>query len=336
MRKRLTMVGGVLLLIVIVPVGALYWFYESNFARVQGEFFDSDGLRIHYTDVGEGEPVILVHGFAFNADLNWRSPGVIDALKDSYRVIAIDNRGHGLSDKPHDVAAYGENMPRDIIRLMDHLKIDKAHVVGYSMGGFITLKLTTMHPERLLSAAPCGMGWGQVDAETSDLIERIATSLEQGNGFAPLLERLNIDASRGGLVGSLFNKMLTSTNDTLALAKVMRAMPNLAVTEEQLKANQVPVLSVVGSIDPLAENAEPLHDTMSNHELVYLDGADHVTALRHVGFLTALRAHLEAHPAGSWAYAEPQPATPETPVTVPVSEQETETTPAAEALPDAA
>lgn len=334
MRKRLTLIGALLLLIIAVPLGALYWFYESNFGRVEGTYFDSDGVRIHYTDVGEGEPVVLVHGFAFNADLNWRSPGVIDALKQEYRVIAIDNRGHGLSDKPSDLAAYGEHMPGDIVRLLDHLKIGRAHVVGYSMGGFITLKLTTMHPERLLSAAPCGMGWGQVDAETADLIDRIATSLEQGKGFGPLLERLNIEDSRGGLTGRIFNRMLTSINDTQALAKVMRAMPALSVTEAQLRANQVPTLSVVGSADPLAENAGPLQEVMANHELVYLEGADHVTALRHADFLPALKKHLKAHPEGSWRYATPAPTTAAetTPAAVPVEEGPA----AAEALPDAA
>lgn len=302
MRKRLALIGAVLVLVIIVPVGALYWFYESNFARKEGQYFDSDGVKIHYTVQGEGEPVILVHGFAFNADLNWRAPGVIDALAKSYKVIALDNRGHGLSGKPTDVESYGEKMPEDIIRLMDHLKIEKAHVIGYSMGGFITLKLTTMYPERLLSSAPCGMGWGQMDAETRDLVDRIATSLEQGKGFGPLLERLNIDVDDRGLAGRLFNYLLTSTNNTLALAKAMRGMPGLAVSEAQLRANQVPVLSVVGRDDPLAENAGPLHETMTNHELVYIDHTDHVTALRAPEFIPALLKHLEAHPAGSWTY----------------------------------
>ncbi len=321
MRKRLALIGAVLLIIVLVPVGALFWFYETNFARVEGQYFDSDGVKIHYTVQGEGEPVVLVHGFAFNADLNWRGPGVIDALSKEYQVIALDNRGHGMSDKPHDAADYGEKMPGDIIRLLDHLKIDKAHVVGYSMGGFITLKLITMHPERLLSAAPCGMGWGKIDAETQDLIERIASSLEQGKGFAPLLERLNIDTDGRGVAGRLFNYLLTSTNDTLALAKAMRGMANLEVTEEQLRANQVPVLSIVGRDDPLAENAPPMHEVMKNHELVYLEKADHVTALRHKEFIPAIQKFLKAHPAGSWNYETPKPV---------------EATPPAEALPGAA
>lgn len=338
MRKRLAMIGGVLVLIVAVPVAALYWFYESNFARTEGEYFNSGGVNIHYTVQGEGEPVVLVHGFAFNADLNWRSPGVIDALAQKYKVIALDNRGHGLSGKPTDLESYGEQMPEDIVRLLDHLKIEKAHVIGYSMGGFITLKLTTIHPERLLSAAPCGMGWGQMDAETRDLVDRIATSLEKGKGFGPLLERLNIQAEAGGVAGRIFNYMLTSINDTNALAKAMRGMPGLIVSEPQLRANQVPVLSVVGRDDPLAEDAPALHETMANHELVYLDHADHVTALEHAGFIPALLKHLEAHPAGSWTYdankgATSAPAPPAETAPAPAASEATEE---AAPLPNAA
>jgi len=337
MRKRLALIGAVLALVVIVPVGALYWFYESNFARVEGQYFDSDGVKIHYTVQGEGEPVILVHGFAFNADLNWRSPGVIDALTKKYKVIAIDNRGHGLSGKPTDVESYGEKMPEDIIRLMDHLKIEKAHLIGYSMGGFITLKLTTMHPERLLSAAPCGMGWGQMDAETRDLVDRIATSLEQGKGFGPLFERLNIDVDDRGVAGRLFNYLLASTNNTLALAKAMRGMPGLSVSEAQLRANQVPVLSVVGRDDPLADDVGPLHETMANHELVYIDHADHVTTLREPEFIPALLKHLEAHPAGSWTFdPNKQSATSPAPIETAPTSTPSETTEEATPLPNAA
>src|SRR5262249_20596648 len=149
-----------------------------------------------------------------------------------------------------------------------------------------TLKLVTMHPERLLSAMPCGMGWGVMDEENAALIERIASSLEQGKGFAPLLEKLNIKPTeRGVMVGRAFNYLLSQTNNTQALAHVMRGMHDMVVTEQQLRANQVPTKTIVGSIDPLAENAPPLHETMANHEIAYLKDADHVTAMRHEDFI---------------------------------------------------
>src|SRR5688500_9494864 len=116
------------------------------------EYFDSDGVKIHYQVWGKGDPIVLVHGFTASIDANWVQPGIVDKLDDDFKVIALDLRGHGKSDKPHDPAVYGEIMAMDVIRLLDHLKIDKAHIVGYSLGGFTTLKLVTMHPERFLTA----------------------------------------------------------------------------------------------------------------------------------------------------------------------------------------
>src|SRR5580658_7526298 len=82
--------------------------------------FDSAGVKIHYIVEGQGEPVILIHGYAASAITNWGTPGVIKKLAENYQVIALDNRGHGQSEKPHDAAAYGPVMFEDVLRLMDH------------------------------------------------------------------------------------------------------------------------------------------------------------------------------------------------------------------------
>jgi len=96
--------------------------------------FDSNGVSIQYTVEGQGEPVVLIHGLHASTDINWRAPGIIKALAENYQVIAMDVRGHGHSGKPEQEEAYGMEMVEDVIRLLDHLKIKKAHVVGYSMG----------------------------------------------------------------------------------------------------------------------------------------------------------------------------------------------------------
>src|SRR5262245_60178433 len=106
--------------------------------RAGDKSFDSNGVKIRYTDQGKGEPVLLIHGFGANAEMQWALPGVVKDLAKDYRVIAYDNRGHGKSDKPHDPKKYGAEMVEDAVRLLDHLKIKKAHVVGYSMGAIIT------------------------------------------------------------------------------------------------------------------------------------------------------------------------------------------------------
>ncbi len=261
--------------------------------RVKGSFFDSNGVKIHYTDEGSGEPVVLVHGYGADADNNWRIPGVTQVLKKDYRVIALDNRGHGLSDKPHDPDMYGVEMVKDIPRLLDHLGIEKAHVVGYSMGGFITLKLITMFPERLLSAAPCGAGWDQPTSDNMKLLLSIADSLDQGKGFGPLLISINqMGKTPNGFVIKLVDAIMKWLNDIPALAATMRRFADLAVTEEELRKNTVPVLSIVGSVDPLRAGVDKMIGVMANHEAVYIEGGDHMTALdsRYIQALTAFLA----------------------------------------------
>src|SRR5712691_7172884 len=97
---------------------------------LEDKFFDSSGVRIRYVDVGRGEPVVLIHGFSSSLDANWGQTKVIDTLAKDFRVVALDVRGHGKSDKPHDVASYGLAVVEDVTRLMDHLNIPRAHIVG--------------------------------------------------------------------------------------------------------------------------------------------------------------------------------------------------------------
>lgn len=112
----------------------------------EDRFFDSAGVRIRYVEEGRGEPVVLVHGYTSDIEGQWIETGVSPALSRHHRVIAFDARGHGKSGKPHDPRAYGPEMARDVVRLLDHLGIAKAHVVGYSMGAHIVAQLLTLHP----------------------------------------------------------------------------------------------------------------------------------------------------------------------------------------------
>ncbi len=124
-------------------------------------FFDSAGLRIHYHDRGQGPAVVLVHGFASHAEHNWGVTGWFDLLAPHYRAIALDCRGHGQSDKPHDVASYGgATMENDVLGLMDQLGIGRALLMGYSMGGRIATGLLARHPERWRAVVLGGVGDG--------------------------------------------------------------------------------------------------------------------------------------------------------------------------------
>jgi pimeloyl-ACP methyl ester carboxylesterase len=99
----------------------------------QDQFFDSNGVRIRYIEAGSGEPALLIHGYTASLDTNWIDTGVFQNLAKGHHVIAFDLRGHGKSGKPLDPAAYGREMVQDAIRVLDHLKIQRAHIVGYSL-----------------------------------------------------------------------------------------------------------------------------------------------------------------------------------------------------------
>src|SRR4029450_2416367 len=145
------------------------------------QFFDSNGVRLRYVDQGSGPPVVLIHGFSGSLDLGWVEAGVLPNLATDYRVIALDCRGHGKSDKPHDPQSYGLQMGQDVVRLLDHLNIARAHIVGHSMGAGITAKLLTTNPDRFLTATLSGAaGRQRWTPENAAAAEVEAVEFEQG------------------------------------------------------------------------------------------------------------------------------------------------------------
>jgi pimeloyl-ACP methyl ester carboxylesterase len=267
----------------------------SPVAAAEPRFFDSNGVKIHYHVEGKGEPVVLVHGFAINHQLQWVRPGILKDLARDYQVITLDNRGHGQSEKPHDPKKYGKEVVADILRLLDHLEIKRAHVVGYSMGAFITLKLVTTHPERVLSATLGGAG-RHVDSDAA-WMESFADSLENGKGFGPLFQRLTpVGQPKPPETDlKLRSLMLASLNDTKALAALVRSYRELMVVEDHLKANKVPVLGLVGSLDPLKEGVDLLKGQMSNYTVEVIEGGDHMNAVFYPEFRDKLRGFLAKH-----------------------------------------
>ena len=140
-------------------------------------FFDSHGVKIHYLDRGHGAPVLMIHGFGSSAEEHWVKTGMVERLARRSRVIVYDARGHGQSDKPHDPADYGlANMRADAVALLDHLKIARARMIGYSMGGRITLEVLMRDPERLSAIVLGGYGEGGQIA-TPGQRHRIAAAL---------------------------------------------------------------------------------------------------------------------------------------------------------------
>jgi pimeloyl-ACP methyl ester carboxylesterase len=258
--------------------------------------FDAKGVKIHYYVEGQGEPVLLIHGFAASVQVQWELPGIVRALAKDHRVLVMDVRGHGKSDKPTDVKKYGPEMVEDAVRLLDHLKIKKAHVVGYSMGALITGKLLATHPDRLLSATLGGAGVVPAGAKMPPFVEELADSLEQGKGIGPLLLALTPPGKSKppeALIQQA-NRMLVGDR-AKALAAVVRSWKDLAVTKEQLRANKVPVLVLIGADDPLKQSVDLIKDDLANLKIVKIDGADHLSAFASPKFTEELRKFLAEH-----------------------------------------
>lgn len=281
----------------IVPLAALLVLAAANVQAAEDHYFDSNGVKIHYVTEGKGEPVILIHGFTASIPVQWQLPGVFAKLAKEYQVIAIDNRGHGKSDKPHDPKAYGPEMVGDVIRLMDHLKLAKAHIVGYSMGGFMTGYLVSRHPERVISATMGGAGWSQANDPRLGFIEDLAQSLDAGKGIGPLILQLNpADRPKPSEDQiNAINTMLMLTNDSKALAACIRGIKGLEVPEEKLKANKVPVLAIIGEKDPLKAGVDEMESRMSNLKVIVLPGADHMTCFTQPKFIADLKEFLASH-----------------------------------------
>ncbi len=235
--------------------------------------FNSDGVRIAYEVTGEGAPVLLIHGFASNAQVNWSSTGWVRTLTDAGRkVIAIDNRGHGESEKLYSPAQYeAPDMAEDARRLLDHLGVAAADVMGYSMGARITAFLTINHPQRVSSAVIAGMA-GNIfkGVETSDEIADALGAQSAAGITEPTALAFRLFAERTG-------------GDLKALAACMRA-GRPAVRREDLAAIKCPVLVVAGEDDGVAGPVEPLVETIPGAKGFTLPGRDHMKAVGDMTF----------------------------------------------------
>jgi len=224
--------------------------------------FDSAGVRIHYTVTGDGPPVVLVHGLYSSARMNWDLPGISTELAQRYRVIELDLRGHGESDKPAGEDAYGIQMVEDVVRLMDHLGIAKARMAGYSMGGMIVMKMMVMHPDRVQSAVLGGMGW-----------------LRQEGALQMVWERMS-PRNFGGTPPACVN-----------------GIAQLAVTREEVMAIKTPVTIIVGDHDPCRPlYVMPLERVRPDWPVKIVPGAGHLSCILRPEFKADLENALAGAP----------------------------------------
>ena len=230
--------------------------------------FSHDGVEIAFFDQGEGEPVVLVHGFASTKEVNWIMPGWVATLtRAGRRVIALDNRGHGASAKLYDPAAYRSPiMAEDVRALIDHLGLPRADVMGYSMGARISAFLALAHPERVRSVVLGGLGMGLINGVGDP--ERIARGLE-----APSLAEVADPGARQ------FRSFAEQTrSDLRALAACMRGSRQ-TLSREEAGRIAVPLLVAVGSKDTIAGPPEKLAALVPNAQALVIPNRDHMLAV---------------------------------------------------------
>jgi pimeloyl-ACP methyl ester carboxylesterase len=259
------------------------------------QYFDSNGVRIRYVEQGNGAPVVLIHGYTASIEANWSEPGVFSNLSRDHRVIAFDLRGHGKSGKPHEPSAYGREMVRDAVRLLDHLRLQRAHIVGYSLGAIITAKLLTTDPDRFLTATLGGhSGYRNWRPQYDDSARRNAAELESDVPFRGLVIAMTPrdEPKRTEEDIRTRSDALVATNDVQALAAYYRGgTREFNATDQEVAAIKVPTIGIIGSLDNVAAMNE-LHNVLSLLRVVVIDGATHIgprAAPRRPEFADAIR-----------------------------------------------
>jgi pimeloyl-ACP methyl ester carboxylesterase len=261
---------------VLLRLLALFLFLAP--AAAQDRYFDSGGVRIRYVDMGSGPAVVLVHGFTGDIERSWVNTGVLENLSRDHRVLAFDLRGHGHSGKPHDPRAY-EEIGLDVIRLMDHAGLKRAHVVGYSLGGIIAAKLLTTHPERVPSAVIGGAAYRRSRSERADREnEAAAREVEAGIYRALIISTAATDEPRPGEEAiQARSREIAGSNDVHAHAALMRARRALLVSDAEIAAVRVPTLALVGGADPALLRVQAMREFWQDLHVQVVPGATHPT-----------------------------------------------------------
>lgn len=225
-----------------------------------------DGVKINFQVMGEGEPILLIHGYYANMKNNWIDNGIAPALAKKYKVVLMDNRGHGKSDKPQTAEAYGDNMWKDAIAVLDHLKIEKAHIHGYSMGGSMLTQILYHHPERVLTATYGGAGVPEVSKK--------AVREQTPDKTPSKMSRFN-ETKLKAYIATNFS------HDHKAMKLVAKNAPWSGPENKKidLKKVTIPVLAIVGEFDSPNKRTSRMSRELKNFKMVVLPEKGHLTAI---------------------------------------------------------
>lgn len=249
------------------------------------QFFSHDGFQLAYLDEGEGDPILLIHGFASSIYVNWIGPGWVKTLCEAgYRVIAFDHRGHGQSSASYEPADYTPSkMAGDAAALLDELGLSRAHVFGYSMGARVAAFMALEHPERVATLIFGGLGLGMVEGV---------------GDWDPIADALVADdpASITHPRGQMFRAFADQTkSDRRALAACIKTSRQELSREEIARIEQ-PALVAVGTKDEVGGPAAPLAKMLPRGEAFEIVGRDHMLSVGDRTFKARVLEFLKEHP----------------------------------------
>ena len=227
-------------------------------------FTTSDDVKIHYYTMGDsGTWVVLIHGFMDTAKRMWINTGIAGLLAENHRVVALDNRNHGQSDKP---APNGPGRAEDVLELMDHLGIEKAHIHGYSMGGGIAGRLLASNPEKFITAGFGGSGIYEVDETVREQVAALDPEMPEAEGPAAAAYR-NLRARAAAAREAAGSEGASS-------ARSFRAPLDI-----DLRSIDIPVIAINGEFDRPYSKSHRMWRELKNFTNIVLPGRNHMTAI---------------------------------------------------------
>ncbi|MBN4064781.1 alpha/beta hydrolase [Dehalococcoides mccartyi] len=249
-------------------------------------YIDNDGVKIWFEVEGEGAPLMLVHGTTGNLNI-WRRLGVVDALKSDYKLILMDGRGHGQSDKPHEPVAYlPEPKSKDIEAILDSLGIDTTHYLGYSMGGRFGFDVVVHAPHRLRSLVAGGAG-----PSPKALLE--STQFSRGKSIEELLQES--ESVSGRMPEEPRVDFLANDIDAISASQDNSILDQESVYRKALSEFRQPTLMFVGTEDPRHSDIEGTARGMTNAEFISVEGLDHGGVMQQIsGILPQIKSFIDA------------------------------------------
>lgn len=250
-------------------------------AEAPDQFFTIDGFRIRYREIGQGEPIVLLHGRASNLDVwYW----LADSLASNHRVIAFDQRGAGLSTKSGNPASYGRAMANDVVGLLEHLGLRRAHLIGHSQGAVIAAYVAARHPDRVTSVTLIAGPYSADSAAYAIASEASVKDIEAGLGMINFYRQRGLSDS----LATALNSEVMARNDAASLAATIRALGGLMLTPGVTPPFRMPCVVIVGTRDALLQTNRGFA-SWTGARLLEVSDATHISVLQHSQVLAAVR-----------------------------------------------